>query len=160
MAIRIHDPAGSGVAAIFILLGLFLVWQTGSMTPMGSVFPVTVSVAMIVFSAILILRNLVIGTRRGASATAPKEVPASNGSYLRRGLFLVAMVAWVLLIPILGFLAASALGYFAIMLIALHERMAPAKMALMVVLGAAILAGIYLLMSEILLIPMPRGLLF
>ena len=162
MPIRIHDPAGSAIAALLIVLGIVLVRQTGSMTAMGSVFPITISVALIVFSAILILRNLIIGIRggRAGAASDPEVAEGSGGSNLRRAAFLAAMVAWVLLIPVLGFFSASVIGYFAIMAAALHDRMPARNLVLMVALGLAVLVGFYLLMAEVLLIPMPRGLFF
>ncbi|SEN06727.1 tripartite tricarboxylate transporter TctB family protein [Palleronia pelagia] len=161
MQSRFHDPAGTFVASLFVILGIALALETRGMTAMGSVFPTTISIALIVFSAVLILRNLVLTLRgRGGSEAQSDEAPATGGSNARRAFFVGAMIAWIALIPVIGFLLASIAGYFAVMVVAMHERMSLKQIALLIVLGVAILAGFYLLMTEVLLIPMPRGHLF
>ncbi|MBB4003545.1 tripartite tricarboxylate transporter TctB family protein [Aurantimonas endophytica] len=154
-----HDVPGTILAAVFVALGAFLILQTDSMSPMGSVFPITVSVAMIVFALALILRNVVLGMR-AVPVTAPAEAQpeASHESMPRRLLFLLAMIVWIVLIPILGFLVSSVLAYFAIMLVATHDRMSLREGATLVVIGLAILTVFYLVMARVLLIPMPTGL--
>lgn len=161
MPTRFHDPAGTLAAALFVILGIVLTIQSRSMTAMGSVFPTTISIALIVFSTVLIVRNLVL-TLRGSEVAASQsdETSTAGGSNVRRAIFIAAMTAWIVLIPIVGFLFASIAGYFAVMLVAMHERISFKQMALLIVLGIAILAGFYLLMTEILLIPMPRGYVF
>ncbi|WP_206454547.1 tripartite tricarboxylate transporter TctB family protein [Aurantimonas marina] len=158
-----HDLPGTIAAALFIGLGVVLILQTGRMTPMGSVFPITIAAAMIVFSAILILRNFVIAARRpsveAADETA-RETDQTRGSMPRRIGFLVAMAAWVALIPILGFFVASLIAFFAIMAVASHERVTPREGIMLGVMGIVILTGFYLIMANVLLIPMPRGIFF
>ena len=161
MPSKFHDPAGTLAAALFIVLGIFLTVEARSMTAMGSVFPTTISVALIIFSAVLIVRNLVLTLRKtGAAVAKSDETSDVGGSNLRRAIFIAAMIAWIALIPVLGFFAASIAGYFAAMFVAMHERMSFKQIALMILLGVAILAGFYLLMTEVLLIPMPRGYVF
>ncbi|NDV86788.1 hypothetical protein GTW51_08740 [Aurantimonas aggregata] len=156
-----HDVPGTILAALFVALGAFLILQTGNMSPMGSVFPITVSVAMIVFALALILRNVVLGMRPvpAAADEAPGEAQpeASHESMPRRLLFLLAMIVWIVLIPILGFFVSSVLAYFAIMLVATHDRMSLREGAALVVIGLAILTVFYLVMARVLLIPMPTG---
>lgn len=159
-----HDVPGTALAVLFVALGIFLILQTETMSPLGSVFPITISVAMIVFAAVLILRNIVLGMRR----TAPASVAATNEdgtepsheSMPRRLLFLLAMIVWIVLIPVLGFFVASALAYFAIMLVATHDRMTLREGATLGAIGLGILGTFYLVMSKVLLIPMPTGLFF
>ena len=158
---RLHDLPGTLVALGFIALGAVLALQTGTMTPMGSVFPITISIAMIVLASILIARNVVLGLRArpAAEEAAPAEAAEGGGSNWRRALFLAAMVAWIALLPVLGFLAASAAGFFAVMAIAAHERLPVRQLMVLVLVGLAILGGFYLLMADVLMIPLPRGLL-
>lgn len=158
---KVHDPLGTAVAAGFVVLGIILVYSSQSMSAMGSVFPITTSSAMAILGLVLIGRNLVLGLRGITPASsATKEGGIEGGSNLRRILFVLAMVAWIALLPVLGFFVASCLAYFAIMIVSVHERMSVKEIALLVVLGLAILGGFTLLMSEVLLIPMPRGLFF
>lgn len=161
MLTRFHDPAGTFAAALFVILGIVLTIESRSMTAMGSVFPTTISIALIVFSTVLIIRNIVLTLRGNRAAAAQSdEAPAAGGSNVRRAVFVAAMIGWIALIDVVGFLIASIAGYFVVMIVAMHERMSVKQLALLIVLGVAILAGFYLLMTEILLIPMPRGHLF
>ena len=156
-----HDPPGTLIAVGLIVLGLVLIRETGRMSALGSVFPITISAAMIIFSALLLLRNVVLGLRRAAPREPePQEMPATPGSSRRRVAFLAAMAAWVVLLPVLGFFVASALGFFAVMAIATHDRLSLGQGVLLAVFGLAIVAGFTLLMSEVLLIPLPRGRIF
>lgn len=159
---KVHDLPGTMVAAGFLLLGVFLITRTTEMTPLGSVFPIAISGAMIVFSALLVIRNVMLGIRGEAPArnALSEETAGAGGSTARRVLFLVAMSLWIALLPVLGFMAASVLGFFAIMAVATHERLTAKELAILVAISLAILAGFYLLMAEVLLIPMPRGLFF
>lgn len=169
---RPHDMPGVIAAFAFICLGVLLIGQSRAMTPMGSVFPIAISTAMIVFSVVLIIRNVVIGLRRqpaGATVSAPEEVgaearvpaPAAEPeSNVRRLAFLVAMVAWIVLIPVLGFFVTSLLAYFAVMATSLHERIDFREALILGVIGIVVLTGFYLLMAEVLLLPLPRGAFF
>ena len=160
---KLHDPAGTLVAVAFAAFGALLITSTGTMTPLGSVFPITISVAMIVFSLVLIGRNVVVGIleSRSVDGAVPEPVATEpSGSMPRRLALLVLMAAWVALIPVLGFLSTSVLCFFAIMVVATHERLPAKEIVILVVIGLGILTGFYLLMANVLLIPMPRGLLF
>lgn len=156
-----HDLPGVIVAGLFVGLGFVLIRQTGSLSPMGSVFPITIAVAMIVFSTLLIARNVVIGARAGPAA-APEEPEAEDlrRTMPRRIAFFAAMALWIAALSVLGFFVASLAGFFVVMAITLHERMSPREAALMVAMGVAVVGGFYLVMREVLLIPIPRGLFF
>ena len=160
---KLHDPAGTSVALLFAAFGVMLMVSTGRMTPMGSVFPITISAAMVVLSIVLILRNVILGIREARTSPTSRSTaipPDTAGSMPRRIIFLVTMAAWIALIPVLGFFVASVLAYFAIMVVATHERLPVREIAVLTVIGFAILTGFYLMMTNVLLIPMPRSLFF
>ncbi|MEN3792431.1 tripartite tricarboxylate transporter TctB family protein [Fulvimarina sp. MAC3] len=158
----VHDPLGTAVAAGFVFVGVFLAYDSQSMTAMGSVFPITVSAAMAILGLVLVVRNLVLGMRHHAEAASgsQEDVGVDGGSNMRRLLFVIAMIAWIALVPVLGFFVSSCLAYFAIMIVSVHERMGLKEGALLIVLGFVILGGFTLVMSKVLLIPMPRGMFF
>ena len=161
----LHDPVGTGVAALLVALGIVLIRQTGAMTPLGSVFPITVSAAMIVLGVILILRNVVLGLRASQGAgesadTVGEESEASGGSVARRAAFLGVMVLWVAMLTTLGFFTASLLGFLAVMATALHDRVSLREGVLLAVSALVIVGGFYWVMRDVLLIPLPRGLFF
>ncbi len=155
---HLHDPVGTTVAALLVAFGAVLIGQTGEMTPLGSVFPITVSTAMMVLGALLIGRNVVIGLRGGRGEAEPEET--ARGSKVRRIAFFGVMMLWVALLPILGFFTASVLGFFAVMATALHERVGAREAILLVLAGLVIVGGFYWVMREVLLIPLPAGSLF
>lgn len=152
---RTYDPVGTLVAALFIALGVVLILETRTMTPLGSVFPIAISSAMIVCAVVLIVRNVVLGVRGAVKAPAGEA-----GSTVRRVLLVAILAAWVALLPVLGFFAASTLGYFATMTIATYERVGLGQLALLLVIGLGILGGFTFLMGDVLNIPLPRGILF
>ena len=158
---RVHDPLGTGVAVGFIALAAFLIVSAGRMSPMGSVFPIAISCAMILFAAVLVARNVVLGIRGDAAEPAPHdEAPVTGGSPVRRVGLVAAMGSWIALIPIAGFFPASVLGYFALTAIAIRERMSWRGYLVLAAIGLAMLAALTLLMSEVLRIPLPRGVLY
>jgi len=158
----VHDPVGTATAVGFAILGVLLIFQSQRMSAMGSVFPITISAAMTLLALALVIRNVVLGLRgiTPKPASGGGEGGVSGGSNLRRGLFVALMAAWIALLPILGFYVASVIAFFAIMIVATHERLSPMQIAILIALGFAILTGFYLLMANVLLIPMPRGLFF
>ena len=85
-------------AAGVILLGIYALWGTRAMSPLGSVFPRTIGSAMIAFSAIYIVW--------GWLKPHPGVQPTS-GSTLRRLLLVVIMLLWALLLHHIGFLVTS-----------------------------------------------------
>lgn len=152
---KVHDPVGTIVAGLFIALGAAVMIESRSMTALGAVFPIAIASTMIVVSVVLIVRNLVLGLRGSRSAAAGEA-----GSVVRRVLLVAVMAGWIALLPVLGFFTASLIGYFAAMAVATWERLSLGELALLLVIGLGILAGFTLLMADVLLIPLPRGILF
>lgn len=148
-----RDWPGTIVATAFAGLAAYVLFEGSSMSAMGSVFPTTIGSAMLLLSLAVIARNLL--TR---PAPAPARA-ATHESTPRRLAFIVAMVAWTVLIPLLGFYLASLLAFAVILAIATHERVAPKTWVALGAIGLVIVTGFYLLMSDVLLIPLPRGLL-
>ena len=76
---RPHDLPGTIVAMAFVLLGILLITESRGMSEMGSVFPTTISIALIAFSAILVVRNVAIGLRRPEGRrTGPAQRPQAH----------------------------------------------------------------------------------
>ena len=149
-----HDLPGVIVASLFACLGIVVLFQSRRMTAMGSVFPVTIAIAMIVFSVLLVARNFIV---RGQPSGDSGDLGGSN---LRRFAFLAIMAAWIGLIPVLGFFITSLVAFFFIAATATYDRISLRESAVLLVVGLAVICGFYGLMARILLIPLPRGLLF
>lgn len=147
---RPRDLPGMVIAVAMIVLAAWAFAQTGAMTALGSVFPRTISVALVAFSLVLVAINLL---RRAG----PRE-GRDGGSATRRIGTVVVMALWVAAIPVLGFATAALLAFLLLIVLATHERMPARAILIHAVSAALIVTGFYLLMAEVLLIRMPAGL--
>ena len=83
-----------------------------------------------------------------------------NNRCPRRLALIVTMGAWILLIPVLGFFTASLLAFIALLAITNYDPL-PASTLVRYGVAAVVTVGVfYLLMTEVLLVPVPKGLLF
>ncbi|SDJ75434.1 tripartite tricarboxylate transporter permease [Aliiruegeria lutimaris] len=149
-----RDVPGMVIAGIFIVLGVVIYLGASGMSPLGSVFPKTIAAALIAFSAILIAMNLRL------PAGGPSEAIELNAAAKHRIALGAVMLAWVVLMPAIGFLVTSMAAFIAIMVIADYDN-PPAKMwAIWITAGLLICTAFWWLMAEVLLLRMPTGLLF
>jgi putative tricarboxylic transport membrane protein len=138
-------------AVIFSLLGLWVLWQTAGMSELGSVFPRTVAIVMILCSLGLIARALLAGKTAAEAGRGQEE------SMARRAMLVVAMLAWILLLPVLGFVLASILGFLALTAVANYDPWTP-RLAGIYALSALIIVGaFYAVFALALNVPLPRG---
>ena len=145
-----RDTPGIAGSVVFIIVGVLAFWGARDFTPLGSVFPRTMAVAMVVFSAAYIVMALL-------RPTAPAAVPA--GSYWRRGAVMVVLVAWSFLLGHVGFLSTSVIAYTALLVIANYDRWTPRRAVVYAISGALVLGGLYWIFGYVLQVPLPRGLL-
>ena len=150
---RGRDLGGTIIAAAFVLLGAVCWWDTTDMSdPDSFVFPRTVIALMIAFSLLLILRNLIRGGGQHHRST--------EGSWPRRVGLVVAMLLGALAMPLVGFLPAGAAVFLALLGLAMYDPWTPHRRVVFPLVGLAIVAGFYVLFSEVLLVPLPTGSLF
>lgn len=148
-----RDIGGTIIAALFVLLGALCWWDTTDMSdPDSYVFPRSIIVLMIAFSLLLILRNL---TRGGG-----QHHRSTEGSWPRRIGLVGVMLLGVLTMPLVGFLPAGAAVFLALLGLAMYDRWTPYRAIVFPLVGLAIVAGFYVLFSEVLLVPLPTGSLF
>lgn len=145
-----RDLPGMLIALALAAVAIWAFVQTFEMTALGSVFPRTISIALVLFSAVLIVINIL--RRPGA-----REV-RDNGSAVRRIAVVVVMALWVAAIPLLGFATAALVAFLLLIVVAAYERMSPRTIAIHVVSAAVIVTCFYLLMADVLLIRLPTGL--
>ncbi|MGB3690928.1 MAG: tripartite tricarboxylate transporter permease [Jannaschia helgolandensis] len=149
-----RDVPGMIFAGLFVILGIVIYVGASALSPLGAVFPIAIAAALIVFSVLLIVMNL----RRPAGG--PGETLDLNGGAIRRIALGIVMLAWVLLIPEIGFLVTSLAAFLAIMIIADYDRPSPTTWAIWIGSGALICFGFWWLMANVLLLRMPAGMLF
>lgn len=153
---RSFDVGGMIGAVVFILLGAWVLLESSTMSAMGSIFPRTIATAMIVLSLMLIGLNLAGRYKAGVSLEG--TAPTGEESTPRR-LFLVGiMLAWVLLMPVIGFLVSSIVAFLAIMVVANYDGWTARRTVVYAVAAFLIVVAFYWLMVDVLLIPVPDGL--
>jgi len=157
-----RDWPGMIGAILFILLGLWVLQQSQSMTAMGSIFPRAIGTAMIVFSICLLIVNLWPRKAARDGAPAPEEtVPPGTAESTPRRLALAGILAaWVLLLPVIGFLVTSVLAFLGILVVSNYDAWTPRRAIGYIATAVVVVAAFYLLLVEVLLVPMPAGLLF
>ena len=150
---RRRGDAGTIVLCVlFVALGIWMIAGSFGMSPLGAVFPRVIAGIMIA-SALGILGLRALG-RVGPQA----EV--ETGSTPRRLLLALALVAWAVLMPRLGFFTTSLAGFLAVLAIAEYDRWTARRTAAYVAAALALIGGFYLLFVQVLLVPVPRGALF
>lgn len=141
-------------AVFFIALGGIIWWQSQDLSMMGAVFPRVIAIAMIMTSALIILRALLINSQT-------TEETDESGSITRspwRGIALVASIAaWIILIKPLGLLLSSLLAFAILMLISEQGRFSFLRTIIILLAGAVGIGSIVVVMTEVLLIPVPKG---
>ncbi|MBV0893427.1 tripartite tricarboxylate transporter permease [Paracoccus sp. Z118] len=151
---KTRDVPGMVLAVIFIALGIAIYFGASTLSALGSVFPITIAAALVGFSALLIVMNL----RRPAGG--PSETLHLDGGAKRRMALGAIMLAWVLLMPEIGFLVTSIIAFVAIMVIADYDRPPARTWAIWIASGVLICVGFWWLMANVLLLRMPAGVLF
>ncbi|MBO9457025.1 tripartite tricarboxylate transporter permease [Paracoccus sp. R12_1] len=141
------------IAVIFVLIGIWIIMGARSMSMLGAVFPVTIAVALIALSLLLIGQQL----RRPAG---PAEGIVLDEGGKRRLALGAAMMGWVVLMPELGFLVTSLIAFALIMVIANYDRVPARTWAIWLISGAVICTGFWWLMANVLLLRMPAGIFF
>ncbi len=145
--------AGIVVPAILILVAAAALYDTtGMVDPDSYIFPRMVAIALIVLAGVQIAATLIGDT------TSPR-VPIRGSSPRRIG-FVVAMLAAVALIPILGFLVAALLAYGATMAIAMHESWSGRARIVYPITGLTVVLVLYWVFRLVLQVPLPRGQVF
>ena len=153
MTATVRDWPGAAVALGFAALGTYAVSGSLAMTPLGAIFPRTIGGILVVLALVQAVRCLT--GHGGASALEDGD---RGGSAWRRAALAAVMLVWVIAFPRLGFVVTSLAAASALMLIAEFDTLTPRRLAVRLLLVAAMVAAFYWLMVSVLYIPMPRAL--
>lgn len=148
-----RDWGSIAIAASFFVVALGAFLSTRGMSMMGSVFPAMISAVLVVLSLTFIGLGL---AGKGRAANEPGPATVSN---VRKGLLVVVFGFWVFLIPVLGFAVTSLLAFAALTLIAEHDAVPTKTLLIRCVIAVAVIAAFWWLMSDVLLLRMPAGLM-
>lgn len=145
-----RDIPGIAGSVVFIIVGVLAFWGARDFSPLGSVFPRSMAVAMVVFAAAYIVMALL-------RPSAPTAMPA--GSPWRRSAAMAVLLAWAFLLGQVGFLTTSVIAYTALLIIANYDRWTPRMAVIYAVVGALVLGGLYWIFHQVLQVPLPTGVL-
>jgi putative tricarboxylic transport membrane protein len=141
---------GWGSAIISVLLICFAslaINDARSYTDIDSVvFPVAVSIALIVFSLVVLARSLL-----GYGG----EKEADEGSFPRRAILVASMLACSLLLESLGFIVCSIALFVVLTFVGMHERWTARTAILYASTGLVIIVGFTWLFRSVLGVPLP-----
>jgi len=146
-----RDIASLLSAAGFIVIGAFALWGTRDMSALGSVFPRTISSAMIIFAAIYIVWRWL---------KPHFTEPAETGSITRRALLVIIMLAWALLLHHVGFLSTSVVAALLLLLVANYHEWTLKRAMVYIASVVAVVGGLYSVFAFGLQVPLPEGILF
>jgi putative tricarboxylic transport membrane protein len=147
-----RDVGGMVFAALFVLLGAYALWDTQDISPLGSVFPVTMA------SAMMLLSLLYIGV--ALARPGPARERDSGESTPRRVLLVVVLFAWVASMPWLGFALSGLGGFLLLAAVAHHDPWTPRRTLVYGLVGVAVVAGFQALFAIALKVPLPKSALF
>lgn len=149
---RARNHGAIAFAAGFCLLGIWALYETREISELGAVFPKTVAGAMIVFSIAYIGYELLRPSLERA-LTQPESTP-------RRILLVVVMLGWVALMPVVGFIASSAVAFALIIIVANYDTWGRSRILAYSITAVGVVGGFYALFVYALKVPLPEGALF
>lgn len=142
------DWVSAIISAAMIGFALLALNDTRSYTdPDSIVFPATVSIALVVFSAVVLVRSLM--------GFGGHEAEEDGGSLPRRTVLVAAMFACSLLLESLGFIVASVALFIVLIIVGMHERWTGRAAVIYAVAGLVIIFGFTWLFRSVLGVPLP-----
>lgn len=146
------------ISAVLVLVfsGVFL-WQLRYVhSPLDVIFPRTILLGMMVLSVLLLVRSFV---RKPGSENLKSLHGIENRGRILAGI--LGTLAWLLLIPYIGFAITSAVALIAFS-IALGKQSdrTPKRLLTTLIVASVIVFLIYCFFSEFMEVQLPKGILF
>ncbi|MGN7870642.1 tripartite tricarboxylate transporter permease [Paracoccus sp. 22332] len=147
------DRTGLVGAAAFLALAVWMLVQASGLSTMAAAFPYAVGAVLLALSLLQIARSL-----RGHAGTS---TDAASPPGTVRGLLLgVTMLGWAIVFPHLGMFVTSLIACTVLMMTGQFGRLTAQRFAAYLV-GIVVMVGIfYLLLDQVLNVPLPPALLF
>lgn len=147
------DRTGLVGAAAFLALAIWMLVQASGLSTMAAAFPYAVGAVLLALSLLQIARSL-----RGY-AGASTDAASPEGTM--RGLLLgVTMLGWALIFPHLGMFVTSLIACTILMMAGQFGRLTAQRLAAYLIGIVAMVGIFYLLMDQVLNVPLPPALLF
>jgi putative tricarboxylic transport membrane protein len=152
---RTRDIGGIFMSAVFILVGVAVLWDTTRMLDRDSyVYPRAVAVLMIIFCLAYIGRQLLRPPRQHTESLEA-QTAQKGGSTARRVGLVATLFACALVMPYVGFLISGAVSFAVMMLIAMYDPWTRFRLVVYPAVAAALVLGFYFLFKVAFLVPLP-----
>ena len=148
-----HKPSTVVVTGLILATCGVLLSQTESISMLGAVFPTAILYAVIGLCVLLLIKVTMSGN--SVSFAALNVIPSA-----RQVAVVVVIGLWTTLMSTLGFALSSGLAFIGIMAVASFDKPSPKELITNLVAAVVIVGGFYLIMSEVLNLRMPQGILF
>lgn len=146
-----RDLGGMVVAALLIIIGIVVLWDTTNMVDSDSyVFPVTVALLMIGLCVYYICWSFLKTPAGEPKRSLPGSIPRRIG-------LVAAMLGCAIIMPYTGFLIAGLLVFAAITVTAMYERWTSRRLIIYPIICIAVVCGFYLLFAKALMVPLPEA---
>ncbi|MBA5776280.1 tripartite tricarboxylate transporter TctB family protein [Stappia sp. F7233] len=153
-----RDVAGFAGSLFFLCTGLFVFFESLTLSPLAAAFPRTIGATL---AGLALLQAAASLTGRSGGTMETGAAAGRHADGLGRKLTMIAtMVGWALLFPLVGMFVTSLAACLILMATGLFERVSRGRLAAYLAGVTAMVAAFYLLMSHVLNIPLPRGALF
>ena len=145
-----RNMASQIFCVLFIVIGVVAFLAADDFSMLGSVFPKTVSVLIVIFSCLWLWLSWI----------KPRDVVRTvDGSVVRQVAVGVIMLAWAFLLEPVGFLACSVVAFSLLLLVA-HYGSCSRRLLFLYVGATVLVTGcLYLLFTTVLQVPLPAGML-
>ena len=135
------------VSFFFLIAGIVTLYDTASYADIDSkVFPRAVAIALIIFATITIVRGLLAPSNEGGF---------EEGTWWRRILLVVTMLATCMASPYVGFLPAGAIAFAGGLIAGMHDQWSRRTIVAYWGSGAVMMISFYVLFRYGLLVPLP-----
>jgi len=141
------------IAALLLFAICVAAWfLSRTFSPLSALFPRVVIIVLGLLSLLLLALSFTRSEKQ-------EKFVLVHGAVLPVVLSVLMMVAWVVLIPLLGFLTSSLLLFTLMTLVLERRQRKPLQILLRIVIVCAATAAFYLFFDRLMLVSFPRGLL-
>jgi hypothetical protein len=145
-----RDFGGVVISLILIAIGGLVLYDTTTYGDVDSAaFPRAVAIAMILVSAVVLVRALL------SPARDPASLQPTNGSWVRRISLVAVMLGSVVLMPVSGFLVATAIMFGGVLVVANYDKWNLRRAVIYMISGSAVVTGFYVVFRYWLMVPLP-----
>jgi len=149
---RRTDVGAITIVALLLIIAAAALWQTRDFSPLGSIFPRTIGIVLLIACVITLWRTL---RRR-----APMSRGLARDGWVRGAALILVMALWIALFEKVGFVAAGIAAYVALAIITERDPLTLRRLVRFLLVAVAFVVVFQLVFVQGLKVPLPVGTLF